>query len=95
MSVILVDNIDGISDDYTIKLLEVFPNPFKDFITIEDKESSAEVFKLYDVYGRLIKEQQSNAQRYTWDLMDLPKGVYILSFQGKDGVGRNRVVVKQ
>ena len=59
--------------------LEVYPNPFWDFIKIENTVG-AETYKLYGVLGRVYFEGKNIQNR---NFTDLPKGIYYLEIENK------------
>jgi len=60
---------------------DVYPNPAKDFITIELMEGGSEEIKIYDILGNEVLSQKI----YSGDRIDvasLPKGIYIMRSSG-------------
>jgi phosphatidylserine/phosphatidylglycerophosphate/cardiolipin synthase-like enzyme len=63
----------------------LYPNPFTDLLTLRLKTQSANVrVQLYDELGRVVLDQKgSDVKELTFDLPELPKGVYIASVQSE------------
>ena len=58
---------------------KIYPNPAKDFITIETNEQSiGKQLKMYDVYGHLLLSTTITGIRYTIANLDLAKGIYFI-----------------
>lgn len=73
------------ADDY-----HVFPNPTKDFITIENKQNKAAIFLILDARGQKILELSSRTSPVVLDISHMPAGLYYLHILGQNG----RVVKK-
>jgi len=56
--------------------VQVYPNPFKDFLTIDIDENITEV-EIFDLFGRMVYQKNGNNKNI--QLSHLPKGSYILS----------------
>lgn len=67
-------------------LFKIYPNPFRDFITIENAEQKEIVIQINDLSGRnyLINAINSEIQRI--DVSSLAKGVYIVNLADKSGI---------
>ena len=68
------------------QILEVFPNPAKDIVTIHLNASEATTLKILDASGRIWKQQTINLQGNTTfqvDIQALPSGNYYLLIKGK------------
>ncbi len=60
--------------------MSLFPNPAIDELTITSSEKKLVLIKVNDLYGKLIKEVNSNLTNYfTMDVSGLGDGIYILS----------------
>ena len=72
--------------------VEIYPNPFSDYATLDFK-NKADYYQLYDVYGRLLLSKSvSNSVEYLRK-GSLSKGVYFLQFIGDKKASRVRVVM--
>ena len=63
--------------------LKVFPNPFKQELTIEVKSIQSKAFSIYNVIGELVISGKLNSQVNTIDLSSLAPNVYILNIENK------------
>ena len=73
---------------------EVFPNPAKDRINIRFAETGEASVRLYDMTGRLVYSDASNAQAFVISTKGLSQGVYTL-VSTMDGTQQvDRVVVE-
>ena len=74
--------------------VEVFPNPAKDRINIHFAEACEASVRLYDMTGRMVYSNSSNAQAFVIPTQGLSKGIYtlLINVGGKQEV--DRVVVE-
>lgn len=82
----------GTNDNIKINEIKIYPNPFKDVITISDVKNS-EVVKVTDVSGRIVKTIIKSPSEI--NLNDLKSGAYFLSIQSKDGKNQTFKVIKE
>ncbi len=66
---------DAVEDHMTAS--QIFPNPFTSILSIAT-EQVPESIRIYDIYGRLLKEQTVSAMQFDLDLSGLAKGAYLL-----------------
>jgi chitinase len=62
-----------------VNLLNVYPNPAKDQLTIEVNEDVTDPLKIFDVFGQLVVEKQTGQGKIIADISKLPLGFYTLS----------------
>ncbi len=79
-------------EDYKVPGIQVFPNPFKDFINIQS-DKNLEYYALYDLQGRKIKAGTINAKSEL-NLSSLASGSYILSLRTHNGEISNFQLIK-
>ncbi|MBL4707317.1 MAG: M4 family metallopeptidase, partial [Flavobacteriales bacterium] len=76
--------------------LDVYPNPFKDQLSVSLKEENKEVltFQIVNVNGKLIKEGliPINTQNYHVDMNDLSEGVYVVTIRGSNFVFNKKLI---
>ncbi|WP_422082234.1 reprolysin-like metallopeptidase [Ulvibacterium sp.] len=73
----------------------VYPNPFKDFITIFVGDATKELtVSVYALNGRLVQngKHQINGTELELDFSALPSGVYIMRYRGEGTVGASKIV---
>lgn len=89
--VLQIDNVKITGDDpasVTDNILEIsiYPNPVIDILNI--KTSNFTHAKVIDINGRVILESNSKSL----DLINLPKGIYILEVETLNGILRKRII---
>lgn len=60
--------------------INVYPNPANQFINLELESSGPINYKVIDIMGRVVLEDQLNASKQI-DIVTLPEGIYILTIQ--------------
>lgn len=65
------------SDELTNIQTEIYPNPFTNYIQIENAINAN--IKLMDTQGRIIIEQTANSNQYRINVSELPSGLYIIN----------------
>jgi uncharacterized repeat protein (TIGR01451 family) len=77
--------------------IKVYPNPFKETVTIEMEgfEGKELTFSLFDVTGRMVKSQKFIGNKYDFNRNQLPSGMYIfkLESEGKQ-IGNGKVLIR-
>lgn len=80
-------------DDIKAETYKVYPNPFKDNITIEDPSNTISHIEIYNTLGNLIlKHEEGNGNI---SLEGLPSGVYILKIIDKNKVFSQQKIIKR
>ena len=77
-----------------IQAVEVFPNPAKDRINIHFAEACDASVRLYDMTGRMVYSNSSNAQAFVIPTQGLSKGIYTLLIYVGGKQEMDRVVVE-
>ena len=91
---VVVPVILGVNENDNSKL-SVYPNPAKDNITI-DKLIGNETVQLSTVEGRVLNEiVNSDTQKVTMDVNELPNGVYIMTVIGSKGRTQEKVIISK
>ena len=70
---------------------QVFPNPFTSMVSIKADKTIKSV-SVYDVFGRLVKEQKVSDTVIDIDLSDLNDGAYLLQLNYGDSSSAHRIV---
>ncbi len=73
-------------------LVSVYPNPAKDYVTVECSASNMEKVSLYDLKGRLIYSENTSSNRFELSVSNLQAGVYILKAKTADGTAVKRIM---
>lgn len=71
-----INNV-GIEEE-NIELLNIYPNPANDFITINSNSSKIETLKLFSIEGRLLFQVEVNAEQYRVSRNNLSAGIYFI-----------------
>lgn len=80
--------------------IEVFPNPFSDFLTFNIKQATPSVnegiFELFDLTGKVLRREKFVDNQFTFERKDLPMGLFIFKISTVDGrlIGQGKVVAK-
>ncbi len=80
----------GIDKNLTNQI-QVYPNPFQESITL-NINYSGEV-NLHDLSGKIIQTIYLNETNFTWNLSDLEKGIYFISYQ-ENGIYSTEKIIK-
>ena len=70
---------------------QIFPNPFASTVSIRANKAVMSV-SVYDIYGRLVKEQEVSDCLIDLDLSDLSNGSYLLQIDFGDSRSTHRIV---
>lgn len=73
-------------------LTEVYPNPAKDLITINN-EIATEI-SLYTISGALILKREAAEKNYQLDVSGLPRGIYILKLQNDSRMRISKIILE-
>lgn len=96
--ILLTATVERIFDE-KVKI-EVFPNPFSDFLTFNIKQATPSVneglFELFDLTGKVLRREKFVDNQFTFERKDLPTGVFIFKISTVDGrlIGQGKVVAK-
>lgn len=82
----------SISENKFDRIVEVYPNPFNDFITINHKVSYQ--LKIIDLTGNIVIEKMITENLYQLNTVSLPKGIYILNISSKNKIDINQKIIK-
>jgi hypothetical protein len=79
----------------TLDLLNVFPNPFSEVLTVRLDENAPKIrVELLNSLGQLVFFEQATGNQLRIKTAELPAGIYLLRVQENVAV-RSRVVVKE
>ncbi len=74
--------------------MEVYPNPFEDFLYCSFGNSKMRELKLFDMYGRVVNSIESEDAHVTMHCEGLLQGIYFLRIQS-DGKNRTTTMIKK
>ncbi|HYG51292.1 MAG TPA: T9SS type A sorting domain-containing protein, partial [Flavobacteriales bacterium] len=73
--------VDGINENASDELIDLYPNPANQNVTIELNRNNC-VIRLYDSRGGLIASRINNSRKTTFDVSQLASGVYYFDITG-------------
>ena len=71
----------------------IYPNPVKDYVTIEVDQNSTSSIEVYNFAGTLVKREEFNATT-SIDMSNLPMGIYVVKVISGDNVYNARIIRK-
>jgi len=73
--------------------IKIYPNPFNTVFTIDyELQNESAQLNVYNVFGKLVKEQKINTKQTQIDLTNQANGVYFITLLGGKNVLTKRVV---
>jgi hypothetical protein len=75
-------------------VVRVYPNPTSDYIHIEGLETGTSI-ELYDLSGKLVKNEKLKNNNAVLDVQSLPAGLYTLKITSKEGAVGTAKVMKE
>jgi hypothetical protein len=85
---------DGIQASKTQNQLTVYPNPVRDVLHIKALSPIKSV-EIYDMSGRLVKNEAQESSKYEISVNDMPQGIYVLKTIGLSGRALTSKIEKQ
>lgn len=85
------DNIDN------TRLLNIFPNPASDIITINiDKVSNENmILNIYSGIGALVKSELLKQNQQQINISDLNNGIYMIEVKSKEWTGKHKLIIQR
>ena len=74
--------------------IKIYPNPFQNKVIIAFDESIDAELKVFDVNGRLLKDQKLNATENNIDMSNLPSGLYLFQITSDSKTMIQKVIKK-
>ncbi len=71
--------------------VSIYPNPSADQITVVSNETDFSI-RIYDLYGKLLKEIPVNTHSKTIDIQDLSVGSYIVTYKSINGMKSQKII---
>ena len=84
----------GTGEVNTIDKLKVYPNPFKDQVTIESLENLKQI-EIYNMAGLRVSTKEANDRVVNLSLGQLPSGVYLLKTVDVKGKVNTQKLIKK
>lgn len=79
------------SNSSTSELFLIYPSPAKDNLSIALVDVS--IFEIYDLAGRLIRNQVLLEGIQTISVADIPQGIYLVRIQNSSGTGTAKIFI--
>ncbi|MBK6988036.1 MAG: T9SS type A sorting domain-containing protein [Bacteroidetes bacterium] len=92
MTPTLVCKVIGVDEMGIDDLIEIFPNPTTDKLTIEINSSYIQKISICNLTGKLIKTISCNNSNLEIDVSNLSPGIYFLNGTSDQGTFRKRFV---
>ena len=70
---------------------QIYPNPFSSSVNV-NAEKAIRSIRVYDVYGRLLKEEMVSSTQFDLDLSGFGSGVYLLQVDYGDSMSMHRIM---
>jgi hypothetical protein len=74
--------------------LSISPNPAREFVDIRMTQPEPLSCKLMDMQGKTLKYMALSGYSHRLEVGDLPPGLYVLQFEGEQGRGSMKMVVR-
>lgn len=87
-----ISHTETIAVDWNLERMLVFPNPAESYVTISTTNEKSKIIRLISTEGKIVRSTTTNQKEITWDILDLPSGVYQISIQSTDGSYHQRFV---
>ncbi len=71
---------------------KLYPNPVKDFITIETNSSDNAILNVFDINGQIILSKELKATSTKLNISNLPTGVYMFQISNEAGIVTKKVI---
>ena len=81
MKLIKSSSATSISEYNTSSYYPIYPNPVSSILTIDTKNNTNKIIRLFDVNGKLLEEQDKSAQQFQFDMREYDKAIYFLSIE--------------
>ena len=88
-----VQGPDTVAIDIVGLLTRLAPNPASGLVTVRSSYSLSHV-AVYDVRGHMVLEKKAADNAATFDVGNLPKGVYVVSVRTTAGTTTKRLLVE-
>jgi hypothetical protein len=80
---------DNVDED--LATCQIYPNPFSSFLNISAVKTINSI-RVYDVYGRLLKEETVSSTKFDLDMSEFDAGVYLLQVDYGDSKSTHRIM---
>lgn len=85
--------INKIDSDYGINI-QVYPNPFNDFIIVENPDSDIDFIDIIDINGKVIIRHKTTSNKETIHTNDIAAGTYIIRISAGNKISSGLFIKK-
>jgi len=89
---VLIENTSDI-ESIAADLIEIFPNPSSDFVTVNGTEGNFNSIAIIDGQGRKVLETSLDSDSTTIDVQHLNDGFYTITFEGSNEIVSRRFLI--
>ena len=89
---VLIENTSAV-ETLASDLIEIFPNPSSDYITIKGTEGNFNSVVIIDAQGRKVVDTVLNENSTTIDVQHLNNGFYTITFEGSNEIVSRRFLI--
>jgi len=86
-------NITGIKEEWQSDL-KIYPNPFSDFLLIEQPDLNEQTIEIVDMHGKVLISRIAAGGRTLLETAALTEGVYIIKIQAGDTI-QTQMLIKE
>ena len=86
------DLIDAGEEEGIVDNLNVYPNPSKGFINIENVNPKVKAIEVYDISGNIQFKFIPDDTNITLNISNLPNGIYYVNIVSNDGIQNFRKI---
>lgn len=73
--------------------MKIYPNPANDKITIENPYGQTFTLRIYDLMGKVVKNEIIPSDKKQIDLQELCNGVYVLEFSSAEKNMQEKLII--
>jgi len=85
-------NITGIDENISDNNIKIYPNPTKGIFSVQGKE--IRTIEITNISGQIIKKISTRTKRFTVDINEQPKGIYMIKIVTDKGIVVKKVILK-
>lgn len=85
-------SITGISEIFESNKYHIYPNPTKDFITIECPKKGFKSIRLYDMSGVVLFDIKNNDSNITIDLNKFTSGIFLITIISENDIYTQKII---
>jgi hypothetical protein len=80
-TLLTITSVEDFDVNYSVK---IFPNPTAERVTLSIEKYEGVTFYLFDIAGKLLREEVLTAQKTVVEVSDYAKGTYLLKLVGEE-----------